>query len=202
MSLDQALSNGEALARELAIGINDISLDAGLRSRVSAACQSAAMDHHAGIVLLFRHQLPAPALALLRCLYECYIRGTWLFHCATDEQISDYAAGNDIPRISDLIGQMETSGISVGNIVSEAHRQNWQTQTGLTHGGIQLAIQHLSSEAVEANCAEDEVIEALSYANAVAGLAAMQVAVIANDLEACERVLEIGRTHIADCSVQ
>lgn len=202
MTRDEALSNARTLANALANATDGIILDAALKSRLAAACQFAVLDHHAGIVLLLQHRIPAPALALLRCLYECHIRGAWLFHCATDEQINDYAADECIPRISELISQLESSKAFAGSTISDAHSQNWNAQNGLTHGGIQLAMRHLTSETIEPNFPDEEVVEALGYANAFAGFAAMQVAVAADNLDACDTILNIQLTHQIPTPVQ
>ena len=55
------------------------------RSQLASACWHVAIDHSMAIVVLVRETLHGSALALIRPLFEAYIRRMWLMYAATDD---------------------------------------------------------------------------------------------------------------------
>jgi hypothetical protein len=66
----------------------DISRDR--RILLAVSCYDVAIEHHIGIAALLRSRINGSAFALVRPLFETFVRGVWLRHCATDEQIDQY----------------------------------------------------------------------------------------------------------------
>src|SRR3546814_15954556 len=56
---------------------------------------------------LFRSRY-ASAFALVRCEFECFVRGAWIHHRATDEEIEQFVEKDEIkPKIWQLIEALE-----------------------------------------------------------------------------------------------
>ena len=53
---------------------NQVEMDATDRNRIVASAFGIAMDHHAAIVVLMRNTLYSSGFALLRVLFEAYLR--------------------------------------------------------------------------------------------------------------------------------
>ena len=69
-------------------------LDISREKRVllAVSCYDVVIEHHIGIAVLLRSNINGSAFALLRPLFETFVRGAWLRHCATDNEIEKYTA--------------------------------------------------------------------------------------------------------------
>jgi hypothetical protein len=159
------------------------------RNRLALSALYAALDHHAGLVLLFCVELYAPGFALLRPAYEGFVRGTWLRYCASEKQVRDFSRGRALPSILELLSDIERTGPFAGErILSSAHSRNWQTLCGFAHNGIQQSILHLQADEIARTCPRPKIDEALSFAGAIATLARLIVCTIADAHEAASRI--------------
>ena len=70
------------------LAIND-----GNRTRAAAALFGIAQDHHHAIVFLLKHTFYSSSTALLRSVFEAYLRGLWLKHCASDADFQKFMNG-------------------------------------------------------------------------------------------------------------
>jgi hypothetical protein len=181
---------GVTLGTDLSKEMHGISMSAELRTRLAAACHFTAMEHHCGISLLFSAGHPAPALALLRPVFESYIRGVWLSDCATDTDIEDYKTGNwkKMPPIKTLVERLETTSTFDAGILSKSLQTNWETMCGYTHAGIEQVRISSSGNAIERNCASEQVDEALDFAGACAIMAALAIATLAENVATAENL--------------
>lgn len=91
ITLEDAIRISETLAQRL----HGLRLPNDSRSRVAFACFACAQQHQAAILILLQreHPLEATAFALLRPLLEATLRGEWILHCATNEQVSTFTLG-------------------------------------------------------------------------------------------------------------
>jgi hypothetical protein len=90
----------------LRAAVHDSSLPESLRVRSSGGCLAIAQDHHNAITLLLRLGLFAPAFALVRVALDAYVRGMWLFLCATEEQVEAFADGSKPPEFGGMLRQL------------------------------------------------------------------------------------------------
>ncbi len=86
-------------------------LPANDRVRAAASCLAIAQEHHHSIVLLVKHSLYASSFALIRVVFEAYVRGKWLALCATDAQVQQFWKGREPPH-------QESVAISAWSIVA------------------------------------------------------------------------------------
>ena len=192
MSIAERIQASQSLADQISSELHDLEFSGTLRSRLSAACYFASLDHQTGIAVLFERGIQSPALALLRPLFESYIRACWLFDGATEVQIGFYRERKPIPRIETLVTHLEQTEPFAGvNALSASHTRNWKTLCGFTHGGIELAMRNMSADSIERNCPDDEVGEALAFADAIALLSAVGVARIADNRALAMRLLDL-----------
>lgn len=106
-----------------------------LRSRVAAACFAVSQQHHNSILILLsrRPSLQATGFALLRPLVESVIRGLWLSHVATEDQVKEYVnSGTKLDMASMMKSLDKLTGL-------DAYRglyvKNWRVLSGYTHTG-------------------------------------------------------------------
>ena len=184
----------KAISQEL----HGLSLSADLKTRLAGGCHFAALEHHSGIALLFSMQVCSPAFALLRPLFEAYVRGAWLSDCATDIEIADFASGNwqKTPLIDALIKRLEQTPTFSDEILSKSKTMNWEAFCGFTHSGIQQVGLCLTSDSIEINCSAEQIDDALNFAGACAIMAGHAVATLADNVQVAGRIRELGKAFL------
>lgn len=102
--LDQARAQISWI-RENLVGIE---LKGDHRHRIPAQLFDLAIEHGSGIHNLIAANICASAFALVRSEFECFVRGAWLYHCASDAEIETFIAKDRIdPTFGALIEAVE-----------------------------------------------------------------------------------------------
>ena len=173
----------------LRISIHEKPIPASYRTRAAGSCYAIAQDHHHSVVLLIENRLYASSFSLLRCGFEAYIRGQWLAHCASDTQVEKYIQGWEPPKINTLLEAIEkTPGFS-DQVLSRIKSQAWETMCGYTHtGGIHVQRWN-TSDGIEANYSDEEVLEALVFAEFFGVMSVLGIAELSDDDELSLRIL-------------
>jgi hypothetical protein len=169
--------------------ISECEMPSSLRVRVAAGCLAIAQDHHHGIVALLDHSLFASSFALLRCEFEAYVRGEWLALCATDEEVTSFANGEEPPLIGKLLEALETTPAFSEKVLSRIKGGAWRTMCGYTHTGGLHVQRWGNGRVIEPSYETVEVQEALSFAEVFGALAVVGIASLANNEEIAEAVL-------------
>lgn len=139
MTLDEAKRQAEHYGGQL----HGLRLNSDARSRVAFACFAVAQQHHSAILILLDRATPleATAFALLRPMLEATLRGEWVLHCATDDQVRTFALGGK--KQLDMASVI--SALEKENPGSDAHRvlyqNNWQIMSAYTHT-YEYQVQH------------------------------------------------------------
>ena len=129
-----SLGISKQLVEWLAHQIGGARLRGDLRTRAAAICFGVAQEHHAALVTLLALATPlsSSAFALGRPLFEAYVRGMWLAHCATDDQIDGYLQGK-IPDTASLISGIEkVQGDGQVSNLRMIYRRSWGSMSGMT----------------------------------------------------------------------
>lgn len=163
--------------------VHEQPLPASNRSRASAGCFGVAQEYHHAIVLLTHHQVYAPAFSLLRLEFEAYVRGVWLSlnTCAGDSEVEGFLAGDEPPKIGDLLAAIEgTPGFSE-KALSGIKSQSWKAMCAYPHtGGLHIQRRN-TSEAIEPTYAPGEVEEVLRFAEFIAVMSVAGIARLAGN---------------------
>lgn len=148
------------------------------RNRAAAASFCIAQDHHAAIVLLMKNTYYSSSFALLRGLFEAYLRGLWLRHCATDALVDSFMRGNEPPKVRTMIEEIERTPAFNNGVLSRTKSNYWRAMCDFTHtGGLHLQ-RWQSKDAVKPTFAPEELEECLNSAElfgAMAGLELVQL---------------------------
>ncbi len=89
MRIQNLVTKSNELIQWLDEHVYDLNLieDAHSRSRLAVSCFYVALEHHRAIVLLISHNLHGSARPLIRILFDAFIRGLWLYRCASDDDL-------------------------------------------------------------------------------------------------------------------
>jgi hypothetical protein len=131
--IEAAKNFGRELEEKLA---NDTEVLDTRKHRAAAASFCIAIDHCAAIVFLMEEGFYSTSFALIRLLFEAYLRGLWLKHCASDEKVSSYFRGEEPPpKLNKMISEIEsTEGFCCGTL-SLIKKENWDAMCDFTHTG-------------------------------------------------------------------
>lgn len=96
---------------ELANWLNEatdgLSYENNDRCNAGNACFAAGLENQEAIALLIRAGLYGSAFAIVRIIFEAYVRGIWITLCADDQEISSFLSGASPPHIRTLVRLVE-----------------------------------------------------------------------------------------------
>lgn len=169
-----------AVAEEFGAALNKLTNEfevlATERNRAAAAAFGIAQDHHAAIVFLMKNSFYSSSFALLRLLFEAYLRGLWLNHCATDAQVSGYFQGDEPPKT--MVAEIEATEAYSGGVLSGIKKENWRAMCDFSHTGGRHLQRWQSENSIEPKFEQCELEECLNCAElfgAMSGLALIQL---------------------------
>ena len=173
----------------LRLAVHEKVLPASNRVRASASCLAIAQEHHHSIALLTEHRLFASSFALLRAAFEAYVRGMWLFLCASEPQVSRFLNGKEPPKLDNLLAALEATPGFAENVLSTLKKRHWSAMCAFTHTGGLHVQRWNTSEAVEPHYDPKEVAQVLFFAELIGALAVLGIAEIAQDEQLATKVL-------------
>lgn len=189
MTLESEIAKSEAWIRECTAHLQGITVTATERVRVAVSLLHLCVEHQMALQLLVENGLVGSAFALLRPLYESYIRGVWFARCATDADINAFLDGKQPPRIDALIVAVEGLDEFEGSQLAETKRQIGVNLNDFTHGGkIQVKARNTADEIVS-NFHQDDVIRLLECAASVSLLASIATAALAGRVDLPDTLL-------------
>ena len=190
MSVAEEVDRSVALIQWLDEKLNGLSISSSERARLSAAAFDVAHEHHKAIVLLIHNKLPGSAFALARPLLESYLRGEWILQCATDSDIGSILKDKRRPTFERLINDIEAlEGFRIG-VLSSLKGALWNSLNSYTHSGFLQLVRRMTSETIEANYDEAELVEVLRFSASYAIVSAIGSAHVAQNVSLAEALLQ------------
>jgi hypothetical protein len=107
MTIQREMKRSEATIQWLDRQIDGVEIKSDDRTRLAACCLGMAREHHKALVLLVANSLVGSALALVRLIFEAYVRGIWLHRCASDREVARFKAGNPKKEFGILVQEIE-----------------------------------------------------------------------------------------------
>ncbi len=189
--IDEAsLKAAESLVKRLALKIEGLEFPASDRNRLAAACFHQALEHHEAILVLVRRRLFGSVMALVRPMFEIYIRGIWLNVCASDADLVKFQKGNLEREFAALITDIEShEGYSVG-VLSQVKKSSWRGMNDYTHGGARQVMRRITPDSIASAYSDDQMREVLEFAGAVGYWATSEVAFLAKREDIAAALLE------------
>jgi hypothetical protein len=152
-----------------------IELPSDERSMLAIGCLDVALEHQAAIALLHASELYGSFLTLLRSETEALVRGLWLQHGATEEDLERFKRGKVKQDFQELIDVFEKKVGEGPGVLSGLKERAWKAMNGFTHTGyIQVSRRH-SPGFVKENYDEVELAQALDAAGVLGLVAAGQL---------------------------
>lgn len=139
------------------------------RVRAGGACIGLTLQSHRAILLLVEAQLVGSAAALVRVMFESYVRGAWLLYCATDKQIEKYIKGKQINNhFSELVHALEALPVFRESGLSRTLGKPWATMNSYTHCGAHQITRGNTEAGIEPAYTDEECEEFVRFADGFA----------------------------------
>jgi hypothetical protein len=186
----KSISNSEKLIQWADSKINGLEVSSDDRPRIVASCLDIAIEHQKAIILLIANKLYGSAFAIIRLLFEAYIRGLWLNYCASDKEINKFKKGKLDKEFGQLIKDIEKiDGYNVG-ILSKAKQAGWKVMNCFTHSGFNQVVRRNINSTIEPNYPVEEIEEAINFTNAIGLLSYLEISFLAKKNELSIEILE------------
>jgi hypothetical protein len=169
--------------------LNGLSMPSTDRVRIAGACFAASLQHHHAIVVLFRERLNGSAFALMRSVYEAYVRGIWFARCATEVQLSSFLQGEDPPKLGVMLGAIEVLAPFDSKTLSSTKIAGWSTMCSYTHTGAHQVQRFNTPAAIESRHSLEEIEEVLRLTRSYALFAALGMVMLAENEPLAQRLL-------------
>lgn len=157
--------------------------------RVAATCFMIALGHYSAIIVLLCNHHPSSAFALLRVVFESYVRGQWIAHCASEIEVTSFLKNKELPKINVLIERLEKTDSFKKQVLSKIKKCSWKAMCAYTHTGSLQVLCWNTSEAICPSYSYDEVRELLSFTETIGAHAVYGIACLAKDERIAEEVL-------------
>lgn len=167
-----------AWIRENLVGIE---LKGDHRHRIPAQLFDLAIEHGSGIHNLIAANICASAFALVRSEFECFVRGAWLHHCASDAEIETLIAKDRIdPPFGAMIDAIEQKPEFDSKFLSTVKDSAMKAMHGYTHGGIHQVSRRLHGDYIEPCFEDGALLEVIQFSATMALIAFGQIAALAD----------------------
>lgn len=181
--MTKLLKKSKSIGTSLDDAIHEAQIKSDNRSIISGGCFDVVLEHQKAITLLAESRLLGSAFALIRAIYESYIRGLWIRYAATDGEISKFITDNIKTGITDMIINIEKiPGFDVGAL-SAIKSASYSSMCSYTHSGWMQIGRRFNNQFIESNYSDGEVEEVLNFSNSIALLAAHEIAKMTEDVE-------------------
>jgi hypothetical protein len=177
------------------------------KNMVLAAYVNIALEHHKAIWLLSKSGLNGSAFALVRLIWDPYLRALWINKVATEHQIEQ--ASRDEFKFPPMHQMREDIKQAYGDNSDPEQmekldeffqrvKEAWQTMSSYTHsGGLQIGRQFTFDE-VKPKYSEGEIAEALNLATVALMLLLQMFFVSMRCYEEVKEVLTLQRQYYTD----
>lgn len=155
----------------------DQEVESSSRNRIGLGLLDALRDVGRSVLLLYRDGDPnrrhSACSALLRPMFEWYVRGLWILHVA-EEEVIERGENTDPnwPKISVMISAIDHG--SNTNVVTIWKKSYWKALNGYVHGGIHIYGRQNDGAAFEPRVSEVEMCEVAVFAELICLLAFFQ----------------------------
>ena len=159
--------------------LDGLSFESNDRNDLSAALFDVAIEHSKAIVVLFENSLNASSYALVRPLFESFIRAAWIQHCACDEQIAILIKKDKFPLyFGQMLESVEKERNWVGTL-SNIKKMALKNMHSYTHGGIQIVARRFNDGSLFHAIDREEINEVIQFLALLAFLSFNEIALIA-----------------------
>jgi len=198
MTIDNARNLMAIIDRD----VNGLQCQAIERNRVAGALYDIAHDHGKAIVVLIETKIYSSAFALVRPLFESYVRAAWIHYCASNVEIQSFISNDKIPDFiskeirkrgcSQMLSEVEQKNDSPETL-SKILDNNFKAMCSYTHGGILPIFRRLTEDSIEPVFEDQEIDEVIRFTSFISFLSFCGIINLTKPDEKTEKLHELRR---------
>ena len=125
-------------------------------------------------------------------MFESLIRGLWLLHCATEDEVCKFLERDKIDLwFSELIEKVENEHIAfAGGYLSQIKTAAWAAMCSFAHSGARQISRRIDGTQIIANYGNGEKLGVLRSVRMFCILGAYEVAAFASRADLCAELLQ------------
>lgn len=192
MNYDEHLNRSECVARFCDDLLANIKVQPSAQVVIALASFHQVFEHHIAIITLLKSNYSGSAFTLLRPIWEGLLRGLWLLHVATDDQIDVVLKRDEFPgrkHMQDAISAAHEKfgGAGLARIVGD---KTWDAMCSYAHGGTRPLLRRISADAITPVYTDEEKSELLRGADFFMLLAAQETIAVSDRQARWRELLE------------
>ncbi|HOW77115.1 MAG TPA: DUF5677 domain-containing protein [Candidatus Competibacteraceae bacterium] len=157
LQLNKAKAFGEWLHSET----NEAEIKVFRREALALSIFQQSLDVNDGIIILLYSNMPGPAWALARPLFESYVRGLWLLRYASEREIDKFIEGK-CPKLTQLLNAIGDEPETGGAWIT-TNAKNLPAFHDLTHGGVEHYRRRMADGEIRPNYPVSELINLVKF---------------------------------------
>jgi hypothetical protein len=158
------------------------------KARSAMALYHIAFTHHGAILTLIDLGFRVSALALLRPLFESYLRGAWIEVSAKDGELDSFLSGESSPNFKALLNAAKQ--VSGDDSLPNFVEMMWGRVCHFTHSGAGLINRNQDRDSIGDTTSENDCMAAIFFCDAVVLLAFINVSRLMGKTEREHEILK------------
>jgi hypothetical protein len=180
------------LSRKLASWIGDQIENANVsdtrKARSAMALYHIAFTHHGAVLTLIDLGFRVSALALLRPLFESYLRGAWIEVSANDDELDSFLSGELSPNFKALLSAAKQ--VSGDDSLPKFVEMMWVRVCHFTHSGAGLLNRYQDKGSIGDTTPEKDCEASILFCDVVVSFAFIQVSKLMGKPEYEQEILK------------
>lgn len=189
-TVNDALESAETLAARLRQERSGLKIAATDRNWLSAACFDQAFEYHKAIILLVRQSLFGAALALVRPMFEIYIRGVWIGQCASDAELEKLRKDRIDKKFHQIMKEIESHDSGNISLRAKVTGNFKDAMNDFIHGGRLQLMRRLTGNAFTPNYPANEIVETIDFVSAICLLSEWELVLLAGRKDIATSLLD------------
>jgi hypothetical protein len=189
MTKDDLVARSEKLINKIDGDIGEFSVAHEPRIIVSATLCNLGRQHHRAIVRLIASNLLGSAAALMRVIFECYVRSVWIHDCATDDEVND-ATDDKWPRMAAMVQAIESTPNLKTGVLGLAFDARWKAFNSFTHNGSLALSRQIKGHSIEPTFSDEDLSDMAQFADSMGLMLAAHAAVLSKNTTLASSLLE------------
>ena len=145
--------------------------------KAAATLYAVTLDHAQGIKNCLIGKAYAPAFALLRVLFETYIRAMWLEKCADEKQLKKFINDDEVVSkknkklyFKDMVLEVESLH-KFPPYLSEIANNSWSSLNSITHSGSIQLHKNFNGSSIQSGYDDEHINEAVDFSAMISCMA-------------------------------
>jgi hypothetical protein len=178
--------------------IHGVSFELTAKAKLSLSLLHLSLEHENGMCCLAEKGLYGSAIALFRPQFEAYVRGIWLYSCATEEQLLKFLKGDSAPSLHEAIEQVEKSEGQESGPLKAMKKALGKDLNDYTHGGSLQVLARSAKDGIANNYDMDHVESVLLLSSTLSFRTCLAISKIVSEPELGKRLLALYQSIWAD----